>query len=85
MPNLAKKAQLVVQRHQVAIKKGLQEPGSVQEFLRINNQVDQEIKAQNQKFKKVNLGFAVFECLISLAIICTSVWLSYENVYQDTA
>ena len=85
MPNLAKKAQLVVQRHQVAIKKGLQEPGSVQEFLRINNQVDQEIRAQNQKYKKVNLVFLLFDCLISLAILCTSVWLTYEIIYLDKA
>ena len=78
VPSLVKKARLILERHQTSIKEGLEEIGSVNELLRIHNTIDQDIKDQNARYKRINAVFLVVDTIGPVLIVICILLANYR-------
>ena len=82
VPGLVRKAQLLFERHSRTIKNEFEGATSVDEFVRLHNEIDRDIKMQNNWYKTVGIAFVGVDFVLYLLLIAALFYLEYVVIFQ---
>ena len=82
VPGLVSKAKLLFERHSRTIENEFEGATSVDEFVRLHNEIDLDIKMQNNWYKTVGIAFVGVDFVLYLLLIAALFYLEYVGIFH---
>ena len=82
VPGLVSKAKLLFERHSRTIENEFEGATSVDEFVRLHNEIDRDIKKQNNWYKTVSMAFVVVDFVLYVFLIAAFSSLEYQVIFH---
>ena len=83
VPGLVNTASLLMARHLTVIENEYGRQTTTSEFVRQHDNIDQDIKAEKIRRKRISRNFAIADVIFSAGIICVFGSLEYEYWYEN--
>ena len=82
VPGLVSKAKLLFERHSRTIENDFEGATSVDEFVRLHNEIDWDIKWQNTLYRRVSIAFVAVDFALYLIFFGSFTSLQYEVIFH---
>ena len=83
VPGLVNTASLLMARHLTVIENEYGRQTTTSEFVRQHSSIDQDIKAEKKRRKRISRNFAIVDAVFTVGIICLYGSLEYEYWYKN--